>query len=368
MTQTAGRTLVRGTAMVLGQGDPPARPDAPARWRVVAPATPSRQYALNAVAAATETLAWAVGQTSDQPLIERWDGARWTIVPCPPAPGTVGAALLGVTATADEAIAVGGAYDRVAGVEVPLVRHWDGLSWTAADLGTGFVLTAIAGGSAGAWAVGHGFPHGGAVAGPVAAHWDGTAWNRVPVPGPPRGRLLAISAASPEDVWAVGATGPTGRRGANGPLVLHHDGTAWRQVPAPRADGPLTAVVAIGPRDIWAAGGSGLHHWTGRRWHRADAGIASVNTLTALSPTDVWAAGGNGELAHHDGKHWHRIVSPPPLTGSAVWLGSAAIRPGTVWMVGSMQSIEPDPPAPGTISTEQTGPRGIPLPDRFPTP
>jgi hypothetical protein len=358
VTQTAGRTLVRGTAMVLGPGGGPAT-----RWTVVSPAAPGKLYALNAVAAVSPALAWAAGQTADRPLIERWDGARWTIVPGPDTPGTVGAALLGVAATEGAAIAVGGAYDRVAGVEIPLVRHWDGLEWTALDLGTGYVLTAVAATSADdVWAVGHGFPHGGAVAGPVAAHWDGTSWTRVPVPGPPRGRLLAVSATAPDDVWAVGGTGPAGRRGVNGPLVLHFDGTAWRTASAPKTDGPLSAVVALGPRDVRAAGGAGVHHWTGRRWHRADPGIASVNTLTALSATDVWAAGGNGELAHHDGERWHRVVSPPPLTGSAVWLGSAAVLPGTVWMVGSMQSPEHQPPAPGANSTEQTGPRGFPMP------
>ncbi len=188
----------------------------------------------------------------------------------------------------------------------------------------------------------------------MALRWDGEDWTRVPVPGPPRGRLLAVSGSGPDELWAVGGS-------PDGPVVVRSDGTDWRPVGTPRAKGPLTAVVALGPRDVWAAGGSTVHHWNGRRWHRDDPGIASVNTLTALSPTDIWAAGGDGELAHFDGRRWRRISAPPPLAGSAVWLGSAAITPDTVWMVGSMQSPQPQPPQPGSASVEQTGPRALPL-------
>jgi hypothetical protein len=338
-------------------------------WTVVSPAVPEGQYSLNAVAGEAAGSAWAVGQTSEQPLIERWAGTRWEIVSSPRTTGTIGAGLLGVAAHGATAIAVGGAYDRYAGTEIPLIQYWNGLTWSTYETGTGFVLTDItmtsatsapesstATGAPSAWAVGHGFLRGGAVAGPVALRWDGGDWTRVPVPGPPRGRLLAVAASAPDDLWAVGGTGAS----TDGPLVVHFDGSGWRTITAPRAKGPLSSVVALGPRDVWAAGGAMVHHWTGRRWHRSDPGIASVNTLTALSSSDIWAAGGDGELAHFDGRRWRRISSPPPLAGTAVWLGSAAIAPGTVWMVGSMQDPQPQPPHPGSASVEQTGPRALP--------
>jgi hypothetical protein len=239
--------------------------------------------------------------------------------------------LLGVTALSPAAaIAVGGAYDRLAGREVPLVQHWDGVSWAAPELGpglsTGYVLTSVAMlGDDVAWAVGHEVP-----SGPVALHWNGTSWARISTPAPPRGRLLAVAGSTPHDVWAVGAT-------QHRSLIMHFDGHAWRQVRCPSGRGSLTDVVALPDGSAWAAGGGGLLHWNGRRWRRVDSGLSSVNTLTALTPTDIWAAGGHGELAHFDGAGWHRSPSPPPLDGSAAWLGAASVAPDTVWMVGSQQ-------------------------------
>jgi hypothetical protein len=256
----------------------------------------------------------------------------WSVVPSPRSASLIGAGLLGVAALSPTAaIAVGGAYERLAGQEVPLVQHWDGASWTAQDLGpwlsTGYVLTSVVMLSADeAWAVGHGIP-----SEPVALRWNGTSWTRIPTPTPPMGKLLAVAGTAPHDLWAVGATE---RR----PLIMHFDGHGWRQVRCPSGRGSLTDVVALSDGCAWAAGGGGLLHWNGRRWRQVEAGLSSVNTLTALSPTDVWAAGGRGELAHFDGEKWRRADSPAPLDGAAVWLGAASVVPGTVWMVGSLQT------------------------------
>jgi hypothetical protein len=320
VTGVAKRTSIRGAAM---------RRVADA-WKVAAPAGPPAL--LNDITALSPSEAWAVGQTQNDPMIQHWDGTAWSVVPSPRSASLIGAGLLGVAALSPAAaIAVGGAYDRLAGQEVPLVQHWDGTSWTAQDLGprlrTGYVLTSVATLSdEAAWAVGHGVP-----SGPVALHWNGKDWTRMPTPMPPRGRLLAVAGTAHHDVWAVGATD-------RGSLIMHFDGHGWRQVRCPSGRGSLTGVVALSDGSAWAAGGGGLLHWNGRRWGRIEAGLGSVNTLTALSPTDVWAAGGRGELAHFDGVRWHRSGSPPPLNGSAVWLGAASVAPGTVWMVGSQQT------------------------------
>jgi hypothetical protein len=313
---------VRGAAMMLAAGG----------WNVAPPADPPAL--LNDIVTLSPSEAWAVGQTQNHPVIQRWDGTAWSVVASPQSTSVIGAALLGVAAVSPTAaIAVGGAYDRLAGREIPLVQHWDGTGWTAHKLGpwldAGYVLTSVAMFSGDdAWAVGHGVPNG-----PVALHWDGTSWTRIPTPTPAKGRLLAVAGTSPRDLWAVGANERT-------PLTMHFDGHAWRQVRCPSGDRPLTDVVALSDGSAWAAGGGGLLHWNGRRWRRVDADLNSVNTLTALSPTDVWAAGGRGEIAHFDGSKWLRTDSPPPLGGSAVWLGAASVAPGTVWMVGSQQTGE----------------------------
>ncbi|HXA61985.1 MAG TPA: hypothetical protein VNW94_22785 [Streptosporangiaceae bacterium] len=335
MTQVAGLTAVAGVAMVH---------DADTGWAAATSVGPGRPYSLNAVTAYSPTDAWAVGQTQRAPLIGHWDGAAWRLVPCDWPASLVGAGLLGVdAASASAAIAVGGAYDRMAGTEVALVRHWDGSTWQPCDAGTGLVLTDVTMPSVReAWAVGHGS------GGPVALHWDGTAWTPADLPKTPRGRFLAVaasgtrsasghaSAPSAGDVWAVGADDRTA-------LIMRFDGQAWHRVRPPAGTPKLTSVVALPDGEVWAAGGSGLLHWNGRRWRQADPGIPSVNTLTALSPADVWAGGASG-LAHFDGRRWQPVTSVPELDGSATWLGSAAVAPATVWMVGSRTtSVGSDP-------------------------
>jgi len=320
VNDVTGRAAVRGAAMKRSEGV----------WGVTSPAGPPAL--LNDIVALSPDEAWSVGQTADHPMIQHWDGTAWSVVATPSSASLIGAGLLGVAAVSPgAAIAVGGGYDRLAGREVPLVQHWNGMTWATQDPGpwlqTGYVLTSVAMfGVDEAWAVGHGVP-----GGAIALRWDGTNWTPIPTPAPGRGRLLAVAGTTPDDVWAVGTTG-------SGQLIMHFDGQAWRQVRCPSGRSSLTDVVTLPDGSAWAAGGDGLLHWNGRRWRRVDPGLSSVNTLTALSPTDVWAAGGRGELAHFDGEKWRRADSPAPLDGAAVWLGAASVVPGTVWMVGSLQT------------------------------
>ncbi|MGI8333336.1 hypothetical protein ACRYCC_25575 [Actinomadura scrupuli] len=299
-------------------------------WRVASPSGPPAL--LNDIVALSPDEAWAVGQTSDHPVIQHWDGTTWSAVTPPRPASLIGAGLLGVAAVSPSAaLAVGGGYDRLAGQEVPLIQRWNGTNWAAQDPGpwlrSGYVLTSVAMFTADeAWAVGHALP-----GGPIALRWDGAQWIRIPAPGPDRGRLLAVAGIAPDDVWAVGTTG-------SGALIMHFDGRAWRRERCPSGRSSLTDVVALPDGSAWAAGGDGLLHWNGRRWRRVDPGLGSVNTLAALSPTEVWAAGGRGELARFDGEKWHRADSPAPLDGAAVWLGAASVAPDTVWMVGSQRT------------------------------
>src|SRR5437016_5939752 len=66
----------------------------------------------------------------------------------------------------------------------------------------------------------------------LAYHWDGTAWTRSPTPnpaGPAQGNQLdAAAARATNDVWAVG-----GDSYPEVSLVLHWNGSTWRQVSVP---------------------------------------------------------------------------------------------------------------------------------------
>jgi hypothetical protein len=158
----------------------------------------------NGVAAVGPDEAWAVGQTlkdPDQPLIWRWDGVAWSIVPTPMSgePGI----LVSVAASSDEAWAVGLDYQRAA---KSLVMHWNGVAWaqvntperkrysTPAD-----VAMAPSGR---AWIVGRQGP---GLLGLLVMQWDGSRWSvqRAPDPGTIESELVAVTALD-DSAWAAG--------------------------------------------------------------------------------------------------------------------------------------------------------------------
>ena len=102
-----------------------------------------------------------------------------------------------------------------------------------------------------AWAVGS------SAAKTLILHWDGTAWKQVPSPSPAgtNGSVLSgVDATSPASAWAArshsnGSTDKT--------LILHWKGTAWTKVASPNPSpfaNPLFGVAATSPADIWAVG------------------------------------------------------------------------------------------------------------------
>jgi hypothetical protein len=76
--------------------------------------------------------------------------------------------------------------------------------------------------------------------------------------------LVAASASSPKDIWAVGES------------TIHFDGTKWTAFPAPFIDGVenfLTGVVDVSPTLAWAVGnviggnpGQVIEQWDGKEW------------------------------------------------------------------------------------------------------
>jgi hypothetical protein len=183
-------------------------------------------------------------------------------------------------------------------------------------------------------------------------HWDGRTWSRVPSPGATEGTapiLTAVGAVSSTDVWAMGSDGssPSGLSGR--PLILHWDGSSWRQVPGPGGSSVFfSGVSADSATDAWAVGTAGgrplIMHWDGSTWKRAalpteTAGIVGVS---ALSATNVWAAGySNGIrslLLRWTGSAWRKarlaagrfsfLVGVSPRSPGKVWAGGQARAEG----------------------------------------
>lgn len=331
-----GRVAVRGAAARCAGND---------AWVAADPAIPAGHFMLNAVAIAAPDQVWAVGQGVSHPLIERWEGSGWKSEAAIALPAELyAAAFQGVDALGPRnAVAVGGAFDRLAAAERPLAYGWDGLAW--ADLrpplpGPGCVLTDVAVFAPGdAWAVG-------SIAGgngrPLALRWADRAWKAHLMPAVGAGRLFSVAGESPEDVWAVGVAGAGSARR---PLIVHFDGREWRQVPCPVEAKLLPrglVSVAVRPGgEVWAGGGTRVLRWDGRSygsgsygWKQYATDIVSVNTV-AVSPSGQICAAGKG-LAGWDGARFRMLTS---RDATALWLGSAAID-DTVWVVGSRQHTD----------------------------
>jgi hypothetical protein len=207
----------------------------------------------------------------------------------------------------------------------------------------------------------------------LTEHWNGKQWRVVASPSVGKSELLAVSAAGPRDVWAVGtqrvviATSSSGGSEVKEPsgraLVEHWDGSSWKIVPiASPAGSLLNGVAALSARDVWVVGASGnrteaqrtfLAHWNGKSWTRAFRAEAAtkgsyagraLKDVVALSTRDVWAVGevkvaepGPPLVMHWNGKEW-MITPAPRLGGGDLGMGLysvSAVSPKDVWSVGN---------------------------------
>jgi hypothetical protein len=93
----------------------------------------------------------------------------------------------------------------------------------------------------------------------LVEHWNGAAWSIVTSPNATQDtELLGVTCTSASDCWAVGnyLTDITGNLYYQ-TLIEHWNGSSWRRVPSPNPRGPedeLLAISARSARDIWAVG------------------------------------------------------------------------------------------------------------------
>ncbi|MFB0517202.1 MAG: hypothetical protein ACETWG_11450, partial [Candidatus Neomarinimicrobiota bacterium] len=144
-------------------------------------------------------------------------------------------------------------------------------TWTVDTLAFGpqTAMTAIWGSSpTDVYAVGHNALYTGKM-----FHYNGEKWRNVDYTtfvGGVADDLRDVLGFAEDDVWAVGVHS---YRNPDPPpnfidsaMVLHYDGTGWREVKTPSVPG-LMAIGGSGPQDIWAGGLYGtLLHYDGNAW------------------------------------------------------------------------------------------------------
>lgn len=347
-------------------------------WDAASPAakTPGE---LRAVTARSATDVWAVGSGElgdyeSYAVVHHWNGTVWQTVPEVPSDGLV--RLTGVgTLPSGEAIAVGS--ETSGGRTTPLIQEYSagggpgqempvpvpagGGAWQGIDL-----LSATDG-----WAVGvSGSLVEGEPAQTLIAHWDGARWQQVasPSPGTLSSRLNAVTAVAADDAWAVGEVRNTDDSKTARSLLLHWDGSSWSRVDSPDPGAVTTTLLAVdaaGPGELWAVGytldtvtddpdpdelsHAVALHLAGGRWRVLRSSQATVTEFTGVvvaAPRDVVLSGYQlvaGE-ENTDIEEWHgATLTPDPINpgtsntehvGSA--LGGIAAEPagGRLWSVG----------------------------------
>ncbi len=353
-----------------------------------------RDWDLQDVATINTNDAWAVGSKEPRSLesaVLHWDGRAWRPVPVAAPYGAFSSVSM---ISSEDGWAVAGSN----------ILRWDGTDWLEVehDTGIGFSSVVMIEPDSG-WAVGQVADERGAV-----AQWDGERWSRVGLPEidpgpmhavaataegsawvvgehgerlrlkggewrseadpPPMVELRAVSAAEPDDVWAVGGATDTDQA-----LVRHWDGDTWSSIELAYhvllngvavysggggwavgeeglilrrhgdrwqpSDSPigetLHDVFSVNANDAWAVGASGtIIRWNGSSWAPVESGTeAELNAIAMLTPDDGWAAG--GVLLHWDGDRWTEAC----LRGGWTIYDLVFLGPSHGWAVGEEGAI-----------------------------
>lgn len=181
----------------------------------------------------------------------------------------------------------------------------------------------------------------------------------------------AVSAVSPQDVWAVGnflPDTPGSNPDATLSLAAHFDGTRWTSTPTPNVGPDYNTLfgVAAAPGHAWAVGvrldrdyhaHSLIESWDGKSWQVVPTPELGTTrdlllSATAVSADDVWAVGEqqdrSGRFAtlveHWDGHRWSAEPSPDPGATGNHLTSVAADGPSDVWAVGQRNGTTSDEP------------------------
>jgi hypothetical protein len=194
-------------------------------------------------------------------------------------------------------------------------------------------------------------------------HFDGTKWTAFPAPmikGDNNSFLQGVVAISPTLAWAAGNV----TDGAHpGQVIEQWNGTRWSLFPGPKFGkkdrANVFAMTSSSANDVWAIGslvnlGTGLvsplfEHWNGTAW-TATTGKASNEVLfgaSADAANDAWAVGFSGSdnietsAMHWDGTNWKNVATPNVGEGTNKLNAVLALAPNDVWAVGFSTPVAP---------------------------
>jgi hypothetical protein len=243
----------------------------------------------------------AVGESANSnvdhyvPLVERWDGHRWTVQRTPHGNNWY---LYSVSCpAATDCIAVGSRLNRASHRNLTLAERWDGHRWSVQQTAdppaphSSSLQSVSCSSAASCMAVGYYFVAGDPVA--LAERWNGHRWSpqRLPDPaGSNETQLYGVSCFSAAACMAIGDRGVRGPRLHGATLAERWNGHRWSIEPTPNlVSGPTespgatqssvlsgvscpSARVCVAVGDGGAAFGNTVtlaERWDGHRWSLA---------------------------------------------------------------------------------------------------
>src|SRR5215472_7614370 len=233
-------------------------------------------------------------------VAEHWNGNSWNITPVPNPPGmTAGGGLGSVSCTATSACMAIGAYSNSSSPFQPLSERWNGTRWSVVPIphppgALATLLQSVACTSATACTtVGFAINASGTAV-TVAERWNGTRWSNQPTPNPagvPGVRLAGVACTSPSACTAVGGSF------ANTSLTERWNGTKWAILASPNPPGPiydlmLWSVACSRPLHCMAVGKYAAfppqltlaEQWNGSRGHAQSAAkVSEIPTASGLA-------------------------------------------------------------------------------------
>jgi hypothetical protein len=189
------------------------------KWSIVKSPSPGASYnGLGGLAVVSPKNIWATGSLSSdggntsQTLVERWNGAQWNLVSSPNVPGAIYNGLGGIASIgARDLWAVGESESPPTHTTHTLIERWSGARWSivaSPNVGTGGnAFAGIAYGPGGdLWAVGSYVDTTSFLNHTLTERWNGSAWVIVKSPNPGSNvDQLSTVTSNAGGFWAVGA-------------------------------------------------------------------------------------------------------------------------------------------------------------------
>jgi len=219
---------------------------------------------------------WYTAEKTPQTLVESWNGSKWSLMPSPDAGGTSDTNLLaGVSCvSASSCTAVGSYYPSIFNQQAkPLVESWNGAKWSVVPSpvdGSASSLAAVSCVSASSCTAVGSFIGTEDEPQPLVESWNGTTWSIASSPSPSDENPSDLDGASCLSASSCTAVGYSG----NSTLVESWDGTAWSIVSSPNGtsfeNNILDGVSCVSASSCTAVGSSEsstlVESWDGTAW------------------------------------------------------------------------------------------------------